>query len=302
MQRFTSVRSVSSKVTSQSKNTLPFGYYLENRENFLSNLTRSVKSRIIADQEKKLLSILENTGSKNQVSAIETSIPANPLLSSEEFSPMWRIGPAKDSFTIRKMLACGMHLGHATSKWHPKMVPYIFGERAGIHILDLEKTLACLRVACQVVTDIAAKDGIILFVGTRSPIQRLTYECASECGQYFVNLRWLGGTITNKSHVLRNKKLAPDLVIVLDYPNNVKALRETALGNVPSIAICDSDCDPQIVTYPIPANDDAFASVELVARTLSLAAAEGKKFRSSSTSAAAIIESGTNFLKKTLVA
>lgn len=176
------------------------------------------------------------------------------------------------------------------------MAPYIHGERQGIHIIDLEKTLACLRVACHAVTDVVAHGGKVLFVGTREPIRRLTYEIAQDAGQYFVNLRWLGGTITNKTYVLRNDRLAPDMLVVLDYPNNEKAVSEANKVNIPVVAICDTDCDPARVTYAIPANDDAYASVEMIARVLSLAAAQG---RCRAAHRSNIVESAHQFMART---
>jgi small subunit ribosomal protein S2 len=206
---------------------------------------------------------------------------------------------SRDTVTIRQLLSCGMHLGHAPSRWHPKMAPFIFGERAGIHIINLERTLICLKQACQVVLDIVAKGGSVLFVGTGDSIQRLTYEVAQDCGQFYVNLRWIGGTITNRSQVLRDDKLIPDIIVILDPMNNKKAILEASAGGIPVIAICDTNMDPTNITYPIPANDDAFASIELIARTLSLAAAEGKAFRfKSSADNSSISESASLFIDK----
>jgi small subunit ribosomal protein S2 len=266
---------------------LPFGYFLENRTTFLNNVANRVKELSLAQQEDKLLQIIKGTGSQLDDALVKVNHPA---LNTEQAQPV------EQTFNLKQMMACSMHLGHATHRLNPKMVPYIFGERAGIHIIDLEKTLACLRVACRAIMDIAANGGSVLFVGTRENIQRLTYEAAVDCGQYYVNLRWFGGTITNRSHVLRDDKLTPDLLVVLDYPKNAKAVVEANKGNIPVMAICDSDCDPSLVTYPIPANDDAFASVELVARTLSLAALEGRKRRSFKSP---VVDSAKDFVKRT---
>lgn len=191
-----------------------------------------------------------------------------------------------------------MHLGHATSHWHPKMAPFIFGERAGIHIINLERTLVALRQACNVVLDIASKGGTIVFVGTGDSIQRLTYECAQDCSQHYVNIRWVGGTITNRAQVLRSDKLQPDLLVILDPVRNEKAVLEAEACNVPAIAICDTNFNPSLVTYPIPANDDAFSSVELIARTLSLAASEGRQIRTRPPKSIDIVESATSFMTR----
>lgn len=269
---------------STSTGTLPFGHFLENRSTFLRDLAEKVQKQKLAGQEDKLMKIIQSTGTVQSKDMVKVDFPE-----------LFADAPSRFSFNIKQMLACSMHLGHAVQKWNPKMAPFIHGERQGIHILDLAKTLACLRVACQVVTDVVAKGGSVLFVGTREPIRRLTYEAAVDSGQCYVNLRWLGGTITNRAHVLRNEKLVPDLLVVLDYPNNIKAINEAVKGNIPIVAICDSDCDPAKITYPIPANDDAFASVELVARVLSLAASEGRTRRHHTSS---VVESARSFISK----
>lgn len=274
--------------TLSNAGALPFGHFLENRSAFLQDLAEKVQKQILAGQEDRLMKIIQSTGTVQSGDLVKVKYP-------ELFSDLYAPGTSRFSFNLKQLLACSMHLGHAVQKWNPKMAPFIYGERQGIHIFDLEKTLACLRVACQVITDVIANGGSVLFVGTREPIRRLTYEAAIDAGQCYVNLRWLGGTITNRAHVLRNDKLVPDLLVVLDYPNNVKAVNEAVKANIPVVAICDSDCDPSKITYPIPGNDDAFASVELVARVLSLAASEGR-IRRHHTSA--VVESARNFISK----
>jgi small subunit ribosomal protein S2 len=263
---------------------------LENRATFLRDLSEKVCQRSIAEQEDKLIKLLQSTGTSQSAGKELVAVKHPELFGDGLFS-----GPSRSSFNMKQMLACSMHLGHATHKWNPKMAPFLHGERQGIHIIDLEKTLACLRVACQVVTDIVARGGSVLFVGTREPIRRLTYEAAVDAGQCYVNLRWLGGTVSNRTNVLRNDQLLPDLLIVLDYPNNVKAVVEANRANIPIVAICDSDCDPARITYPVPANDDAFASVELVARVLSLAATEGRTRRTHQSS---VVASASRFVSK----
>lgn len=250
-------------------------------------MSDKVKQRQVSEQEDKLLKIIEAAGTtaKRELVAVKHPELFDGIIS----------GTARNSFNLKQMLACSLHLGHAVQKWNPKMAPFLHGERQGIHIIDLEKTLACLRVACQVVSEVVAQSGVVLFVGTREPIRRLTYEAAADSGQCYVNLRWLGGTITNKTHVLRNDSLSPDLLIILDYPNNLKAVVEANKANIPVIAICDSDCDPTRITYPIPANDDAYASVELIARVLSLAASEGRSRRHNQSS---VVSSAQSFVNK----
>lgn len=181
---------------------------------------------------------------------------------------------ASDDLTVSTMLNCSMHLGHSQSYWNPHMAKYILGGRSGIHIINLEKTLACLRQAAGVAAEIASKGGRILFVGTGEKIQRLTYEAATYCNQYYVNQRWIGGTISNSKSII-GSNVKPDLVIILDLKRNLVAADECGKGNVPLIAICDTDCDPRPITYPIPANDESLSGIELVAKYLAVAAKKG---------------------------
>ena len=180
-----------------------------------------------------------------------------------------------DDLTVSTMLNCSMHLGHSKSYWNPNMAKFILGERAGIHIIDLEKTLACLRQAASVTAEIANKKGRILFVGTSTNLQRMTYEAATYCNQFYVNQRWVGGTISNSKSII-GSNVKPDLVIILDYRRNLVAAQECEKGNIPLIAICDTDCDPKLVTYPIPANDESLSGVELIAKSLAIAAKNGR--------------------------
>lgn len=292
---FSSTTKVSTATKSTSKQHLPpsFGHYLERRESFLASIGgQNDRKNSIEKSQSRLLEILSGIGSENSVSAMPG------LGSNNDFGPNYTAKTTRDTTTIRQMLACSVHLGHSTGRWNPKMAPFIFGERAGIHIIDLEKSLVALRQACNVVMDIASKGGTILFVGTGDSIQRLTYECAQDCNQHYVNIRWVGGAITNRAQVLRNNRLVPDLLIILDPVTNKKAVLEAQMGNIPVIAICDTDFDPNLVTYPIPANDDAFSSVELIARTLSLAAAEGRQVRTRPLKSSDIIESATLFMDR----
>lgn len=181
---------------------------------------------------------------------------------------------ANDDLTVSTMLNCSMHLGHSKSYWNPNMAKFILGERSGIHIIDLEKTLACIRQAAAVTAEIAFKGGRILFVGTGEKLQRMTYEAATYCGQYYINQRWVGGTISNSKSII-GSNVRPDLVIVLDLKRNFVASKECEKGNIPLIAICDTDCDPRSITYPIPANDESLSGIELVAKSLAVAAKKG---------------------------
>lgn len=230
------------------------GHFLENRSSFLKNVTADLmKNRVISDE----MNLLNNIRSSIQ----HTAPPS-----------------LKDELTVSTMLDCSMHLGHSKSYWNPNMAKFILGERSGIHILDLEKTLACIRQAASVTADIARKSGRILFVGTSENLQRLTYEAATHCNQFYINKRWIGGTISNSKSII-GSTVRPDLVIILDLKKNLVAAKECSSGNIPLIAICDTDCDPRIVTYPIPSNDESLPGIELVAKALSIAAKKGQEGR-----------------------
>ncbi|KAI9206584.1 ribosomal protein S2, flavodoxin-like domain-containing protein [Polychytrium aggregatum] len=227
---------------------------------------------------------------------------------------------ATGELSIKTLMAANVHLGHSVSSWNRDMLPYIYGERNGIHIINLEHTLSHLRRAVNVTREVARNGGKIVFVGTRPSIHRLTVDAALKGHAYFM-VEWVGGTITNKERVLkrsvgfdpdkmgqvqsegagrgrRAKKNVevpesdaglvsvqqpdvskPDLLVLLDLPNNIWAAREANQHHIPVIAICDTDCSPKLVTYPIPGNDDAKTSVKLIAGVLSLAAKEGHDLR-----------------------
>lgn len=276
-----------------TKRSPGLGHYLERREAFLQSIGQQGGLSRTKQTQSKLLGLLHAIGpSPNHAN------PTKTAAADDTFGPNHDAHCVRDLVTLRQMMACSMHLGHATSRWNPKMAPFIYGERAGIHIINLERTLVCLRQATNVVKDIASRGGRIVFVGTGAPLQRLTYEVAQDCGQFYVNTRWIGGTITNRRQVLRNDQLVPDLLIVLDPIINEKAVLEACMANIPVMAICDTNVDPTRVTYPIPANDDAFSSVELVARTLSLAAKEGQQTRTRQPpSTSTITQSASTFME-----
>lgn len=230
------------------------GHFLENRASFLKNVTNDILKQQNLSSEMKLL--------KDLRANIESEASSSH----------------KDNLSVMTMLNCSMHLGHSKSYWNPNMAKYILGERSGIHIIDLDKTLACLRQAVSVTAEIASKKGRIIFVGTGDRLQRMTYEAATYCNQFYVNQRWIGGTISNSKSII-GSNVKPDLVIILDYKRNLVAIEECEKGNIPLISICDTDCDPRKVTYPIPANDESLPGIELVAKSLAIAAKNGRDFK-----------------------
>lgn len=177
-------------------------------------------------------------------------------------------------------------MGHATSLMNPNFVPYAYGTRAGITIIDLDSTLPLLRRAAAVVRAVTARDGTVLFVGTRPDLNVVVRKAAERLGEqgFYLGERWLPGTLTNKLQMfgpdsVKRQRIVPDLVVFLNPTANVNAIRECAIEHVPTIGIVDSNVDPRIVMYPIPANDENTRTAELVAGVLSIAGREGLAVR-----------------------
>lgn len=167
--------------------------------------------------------------------------------------------------SIRELLESRVHLGHKTGMWNPLMKHYLHGSRDGIHIIDLDKTLEHLQLALNVTGHIAYRSGIILFINERSQFERLIQQTARDCGEYFVTQKWRGGTLTNSYMLLGTLRL-PDLAIFLSVPPSKTAIKEVAMCNIPSVGIVDSDCNPSLITYPIPGNDDTPSAMRLYCR------------------------------------
>jgi small subunit ribosomal protein S2 len=188
--------------------------------------------------------------------------------------------------TLSALLASGAHFGHASTRMNPNFVPYAYGTRAGVTIIDLDQTLPMLRRAVNLVRAVAYADGQIVFIGTRPDLRPVVQKAAERLGArgYHVGDRWLPGTLTNKIqmhslNVVKTTKVVPDLVILLNPLANINAIRECAIEHVPTIGIIDSNADPRIVMYPIPANDESTRTAELVAGVLSIAGREGAALR-----------------------
>ncbi len=221
--------------------------------------------------------------------------------------------------TMKELLEAGVHFGHQTKRWNPKMKPYIFGARNGIYILDLQQTVKLLDVAYEFIRDKVAKGEKILFVGTKKQAQEAIYEEAARCGMFYVNHRWLGGTLTNfqtikksidklrelekmeknegfqrlpKKEVLQLQKKAaklnkylggikdmdrfPGVLFIVDPKRERIAVSEARKLGVPTVAIVDTNCDPDEVDYVIPGNDDAIRAIRLFATKMADAVIEGK--------------------------
>ena len=219
--------------------------------------------------------------------------------------------------SMKQLLEAGVHFGHQTRRWNPKMAPYIFAERNGIYIIDLQKTVKKLDEAYKFITDIAAEGGEVLFVGTKKQAQDSIREEAIRCGMPFVNARWLGGMLTNfktiqkriaqlktmeadgtfdmlpKKEVIKLKleieklerfmggitgmKKQPAAMFVVDPRKEKNAVAEAKKLGIPVVAIVDTNCDPDEIDYVIPGNDDAIRAVKLIAAEMANAVLEGKQ-------------------------
>lgn len=220
---------------------------------------------------------------------------------------------------IKQLLEAGVHFGHQTRRWNPKMQRYIFGERQGIHIIDLEKTANAVNEACRFVTETASNGEYILFVGTKKQAKDIVRQEASRCEMFYVNERWIGGTLTNFSTIRKsasrllelrailqdsNKKLTkkesarltkeearlaknldgivkmdklPGVIFIIDSAREETAVNEACRLSIPTVAICDTNSNPDRITYAIPGNDDAIRSISLITHFIADAIIEGRK-------------------------
>ncbi len=211
---------------------------------------------------------------------------------------------ALPDFSMRQLLEAGAHFGHQTHRWNPKMERYIFGSRSNIHIIDLSQSIPLLHQALVKVREVAAGGGRVLFVGTKRQASEPIATAARRCAQYYVNHRWLGGTLTNwrtvSGSIARLRELEgvletdsgrtkkellqlnrerdklelslggikdmggiPDLMFVIDTNKEAIAIQEARKLNIPVIAILDTNCNPDGITFPIPGNDDAARAIQL---------------------------------------
>ncbi|KAJ7582826.1 ribosomal protein S2, flavodoxin-like domain-containing protein [Mycena floridula] len=174
--------------------------------------------------------------------------------------------------TISALLAAGAHFGHTATTMNPNFMPYAYGVRAGITIIDLDHTLPLLKRAANLVRAVARAGGSVLFVGTRADLRTVVYKSAERLGKqgYHVGDRWIPGTLTNKIHMFGTEKflqynIKPDLVILLNPLANLNLIHECTLQNIPTVGVTDSNVDPRIVMYPIPCNDESARTAEIVA-------------------------------------
>ncbi len=221
--------------------------------------------------------------------------------------------------TMRQLLEAGVHFGHQTRRWNPKMKRFIFGERNGIYIIDLNQTLERIDTAYSFVRDLVADNGTILFVGTKKQTQDPISNYATLCGMPYVNERWLGGMLTNFSTIagrvskmaeydrmraagdfeampkkealtlsreleklhrnlggIRSMGRLPDAVFVIDTKKEHIAVTEAKKLGLPIVAVVDTNCDPDVIDYVIPGNDDAIRAGNLMCRVIAEAVEEGR--------------------------
>lgn len=212
---------------------------------------------------------------------------------------------------VEKMFKAGVHFGHKTSKWSPKMKPFIFSAHNSIHIIDLEKTKEFLKKAVDFLKETVSQGGKILFVGTKPSSKAIIEQAAKMCQMPYVSGRWLGGTLTNyqtikkrldylkeleqkkgsdkfkkytkKERLMLEKKASkmrrqfggltemlelPKALFVIDIKDNAIAVREAIRKNIPMVGVVDTNADPDLIEYPIPANDDAISALRLILGTV----------------------------------
>ena len=206
--------------------------------------------------------------------------------------------------SMKSLLEAGVHFGHQTRRWNPKMAPYIYTERNGIYIIDLQKTVKKIEEAYNFVRDLAANGENILFVGTKKQAQDAIKEEAERVDQYYVNARWLGGMLTNfktmrtridrlaqlrkmqedgtfamlpKKEVIKHEGEIAKLEKYLGGVKNMKKLPGALFIVDPIVAIVDTNCDPDEIDYVIPGNDDAIRAIRLIVATMANAVQEGRQ-------------------------
>ena len=223
--------------------------------------------------------------------------------------------------SMKQLLEAGVHFGHQTSRWNPKMKQYIFGARNGIYIIDLQQTVKMFRATYDFARDLAAASGTMLFVGTKKQAQDIVKEEAERCGMYYVNNRWLGGMLTNFQTIrasidrlkkleevmadpemiralskkemsdnareheklmntlagIKNMRKLPDALWVIDTKKEDIAVAEANRLGIPVAAVVDTNCDPDLIAYRIPGNDDAIRAIKLFTAAVADAIIEGKQ-------------------------
>jgi len=221
---------------------------------------------------------------------------------------------------IRQMLEAGVHFGHRVQRWNPRMAPYIYGQKNGVHIIDILKTATCLQEACEFLQQAGKKSQNLLFVGTKRPAAPFMEAAAHECQGFYVNHRWLGGFLTNwttmrqcinrlrsfddsfeqtgfsKNEILQMTKQRarlekffggvkdmespPDILVIVGQNEEMNAVKEAQKLNIPILSFVDTDCNPELGNFAIPANDDSVHSIQFILRKLVQSFLQGKNMSS----------------------
>ncbi|KAF7304675.1 40S ribosomal protein [Mycena kentingensis (nom. inval.)] len=188
--------------------------------------------------------------------------------------------------TVSSLLAAGAHFGHASTRMNRNFLPYAYGVRANSTIIDIDHTVPLLKRAANLTRAVAFAGGQILFVGTRPDLRHIVKAAADRIGRqgFYISDRWIPGTLTNAPELFgletaQSMAVKPDLVVLLNPLSNLVCIQECTLSHIPTIAIVDSDADPRIVMYPIPANDESPQTAEIIAGILSIAGREGLSLR-----------------------
>ena len=240
-------------------------------------------------------------------------------ISRDAYGRIKNTGGNMSVISMKALLEAGVHFGHQTRRWNPKMAKYIFTERNGIYIIDLQKTVVEIEKAYAFMREVVAEGGEVLFVGTKKQAQESIESEAKRSGMHYINQRWLGGLLTNfetikkrierlhelnkmeedgsinvfpKKEILKmlaerdrlekflggikNMKRVPDILYIVDPKKEDIAVKEAQILGIPTIAIIDTNCDPDEIDYPIPGNDDAIRAVKLITKTIADAIIEGK--------------------------
>ena len=171
--------------------------------------------------------------------------------------------------SMKQLLEAGVHFGHQTRRWNPKMAKYIFTERNGIHVIDLQQTVKMVDTAYEFVREAAANDAVILFVGTKKQAAEAVAEEATRAGQYYINHRWLGG--------IEDMPRIPDVIYIVDPHKEQIAVKEAKKLGIPVVAMVDTNADPDEIDVIIPANDDAIRAVKLITSKMADAIIEGNQ-------------------------
>ena len=224
--------------------------------------------------------------------------------------------------SMKQMLETGVHFGHQTRRWNPKMKPFIFGARNGIHIIDLQQTVKLYRTAHDKIAETVTRGGKVVFIGTKRQAQEAIATEAGRCGQFYVANRWMGGTLTNfatiQKSIDRMKKLEamfadgsinryqkkeilqfqreldklmlvlggikdmgglPQIAFIIDPNREEIAVKECRTLGIPIVAVTDTNCDPDVIDYIIPGNDDAIRAIKLFVAHIADACLEGEAMR-----------------------